>query len=953
MTSRLKLRTLGGLDLGGPAGSLLPGRRVDLALLTVVAGRSPSAVRREELQALFWGERTEEKARHSLRQVVFRLRHACGDAFEADATTVRIHNGDIDLDTVRFGSTVAAGRYAEAIAVCPGEFLPDCEDIGTDDFRHWLEVERERIRRLLAQCYERAVDAAESCAEFAAAADLSAAWSERFPLDERAALHLVRSLARASRLVEAEGVRHVFELRLRRELDVAPSPSWLTDTAALLATPEPPAPPPAGVHPESSPAATPHNDRRPAADVVVAVARPSPRRLTGRTRALVAIGTVLVVVFAGIRVATARPGRAPTLAVGEITSALPADSARGFATLLAIDLARVPQIDVITDRRLSEFAAARRGDSRESVARAAGAREILEGVLSRRADNTLRIDLRRTDLATGTARSAYTIEARDLTELADLVTEQIAAELGARAAIRRAEGTTTSILAYRFYEQGLRAFYEGDPLAARRLLDAALSEDSTFAMAAYYAAIVDGGDKSGPRMEQARRHAARSSERERLLIDVAWAQRMADPRAMAWAESLVTRYPGDADGQVLYARELAAHQQIVPALEHFRRVVAMDSSLAATAIHCRACDAVDRMMDIYAALDSGTAAERDARLWLRWQPRSPRAWSALAGALSRRGQFAAAHIAVDSSLKFATDGTPLWHAVHWFAADDYAAIDRVWRGLASAGMPGLRGDALWTGVISLRTQGRGAEAVRTALAYRVESDANGGRDKPNVGTLFLQGTALFDAGEAARAAAVFDSAAMFEGGRLARALPARRGASLAWAWTHSAGAYAALRDTAALRRIEDSVRVHGMLSSERYQRLHHYVRGLRLALAGRHTDAATAFTRAVWGAQDTHARIYLELGRSLIAAGRPADAVAPLMRGLKGPVSAAGLYATRTELEEQLAIAYDKSGQPDLALAQYRKVARAWRNADPRFDTRRNAVQARVDALSHVRPRTA
>jgi tetratricopeptide (TPR) repeat protein len=149
-----------------------------------------------------------------------------------------------------------------------------------------------------------------------------------------------------------------------------------------------------------------------------------------------------------------------------------------------------------------------------------------------------------------------------------------------------------------------------------------------------------------------------------------------------------------------------------------------------------------------------------------------------------------------------------------------------------------------------------------------------------------------------------------------------------------------------LGRLEDSVRVSGASATERYKRLHHYVRGLRLELAHRPEEAAAEFQQALWVRQSTHVRIYTGLARSLIEAGRPREAVAPLVEALKGPVSAAGLYATRTELQELLAMAYDRSNQPDSALTQYRLVSRAWRHADAQFDQRRAVVETRIAALS-------
>jgi len=97
------------------------------------------------------------------------------------------------------------------------------------------------------------------------------------------------------------------------------------------------------------------------------------------------------------------------------------------------------------------------------------------------------------------------------------------------------------------YEQGLRAFYESKVDAALRFFTAALAEDSTFAMAAFYKGLSIGHDSGNIYLGRALRHAQRTSERERLLITVNWGWRMADPRTLAWADTLVTRYPGEAD----------------------------------------------------------------------------------------------------------------------------------------------------------------------------------------------------------------------------------------------------------------------------------------------------------------------------------------------------------------------------------------------------------------------
>jgi DNA-binding SARP family transcriptional activator len=65
--AEFQLVTLGQLRLveAGDA-ERLPGRRKELVMLAFVARRAPRDVSREELAALLWGERADDRARHSL-----------------------------------------------------------------------------------------------------------------------------------------------------------------------------------------------------------------------------------------------------------------------------------------------------------------------------------------------------------------------------------------------------------------------------------------------------------------------------------------------------------------------------------------------------------------------------------------------------------------------------------------------------------------------------------------------------------------------------------------------------------------------------------------------------------------------------------------------------------------------------------------------------------------------
>ena len=936
----LHLRTLGALRLSAPDGGIVLRRRNDLAVLTILADRSPAAIRRDDVQALFWGERAEERARHSLRQVVLQLRRVCGAALEADAGSLRLAAGEIAYDAGEFSAAANQGRYREAVDLWVGDYLMGCEDVGAEGFRAWLDVERERLRRLLDVSYERAVIELETSGAMDEATTYARRWAEHFPRDERPHLRSIELLCATHRVADASSARGAFIRRMKSEMDEDASADWLAATERMVR--ETRDADVAGIRVRSAQIAA-----QGTGDASAAPARQQPatriESIAPRRRRLALVAaTALVVVGAtaalGARIAMARPGRPPTLAVGRIGVTPLSDSLDGFATLLAITLARIPGLDLISERRMSEVAAGARSSDLAMVARVAGAREIIDGVLTRRPDGTLRADLKRSDLASGKTRGAYTVEGRDLTQLADFLTEQIARDLKTLAPVARREGTTNSIVAYRMYEQGLRAWSVNDGFAARRLFAAALAEDSTFAMAALYRALV-GGDSADAYFARALRHAQGTNERERLLISVEWGRRTADPRVLAWADTLLTRYPSEPDAHLAYAQGLMLGDHRTDALPHFLRVVEMDSARARVAVHCRACEAVSGMIDIYRAIDSLGQADRWARTWLRWQPQSERAWSMYSSVLGESARYAEAHAAIDSANKYLRNDDPLSHTVWWFRNNEYDAVDRAWQYAERSDNPDRRFDGLWTHVIASRTQGRLRDALAAAREYTRYRRQTG---TSNAVDGLLEAVVLAEIGQPRVAAARYDSMARAQLGPS----PSKLGATRAWYWTHEAGAAATAGDTALLRRLEDSVRASGALATERYTRLHHYVRGLRLELEHKPADAVTEFRQALWVRQSTHVRIYAGLARALIAAGRPREAVAPLMDALRGPVSAAGLYATRTELQELLAYAYDKSDQRDSALTQYKLVSRAWRHADPQFDQRRAVVETRIAALT-------
>lgn len=686
---------------------------------------------------------------------------------------------------------------------------------------------------------------------------------------------------------------------------------------------------------------------------------PLPRRRGFAWSAVAACFVVLLGLVFGIRARAELGGRSVDrpiyLAVGEVETfggELEAGAGEVLPSMLSTNLARAEEVRVVSRARLYELLAG--DDARGSLARAAreaGADELLEGSLIRMADGLLRLDLRRIDLHTGELHAAYRVEGTDPFVLVDRATERLFAAFGlSQPATGIAAVSTHSLLAYRLYEEGLRAYAEGDNRTAQRLLTAALDEDSTFAMAAYYRA------QSSRRTDDAAfRHylhraaqlAYHATDRERLLIQAAWAQAMDDPAQSLYADSLVARFPTEPDGHLFLGKARLWSGDFVGAMPHLRRVVEMDSlSLHGKRVRCLACDAIADIVYAYILADSLPTAEREARRWTELQPGSARAWHALGSTLEYQSRLAEAQVARNRAAELRSDNPrdPLFPAVLALRAGDFERADWLLDELDAPGTSLVQQNVLWYRVLSLRDQGRVTEALPVAREYTQalqEADAAG---HAPLWAQVLEAHVLLVLGRHAEAAelwrrmsdVVYDSAS-----------PARSARHRAWTLTHAATALAAAGDTTPLPALADSIEAFGSQSAfGRDPRLHHFIGGLLFAARGDTVAAVEAYRNAIFSANNGYARINLELGRALLALGQPLDAAHVATAALRGPLDSGNLYVPRTELHELAGYAWEAAGRPDSALAHYRWVVNAWKDAEPSFAKRRREIERRLARLT-------
>lgn len=221
----------------------------NLALLVYLA-RSPKHARtREHLVGMFWGDKSETKARRSLNEALRELRRSAGNgAFQSDNTQVRIATDAVQIDTDTLEELAAAGDYAGATALVKGEFLEGFSVRGASDFDSWLATEREHWRRRSVDVLVRYAEQLLAAGDLAGALDV-ARRARLLDWRSEAALRVaMRALALAGDRAGALAMYEDFAAGLQRELAAEPDDEAraLADRIRRERAPRRPGPP--GVH---------------------------------------------------------------------------------------------------------------------------------------------------------------------------------------------------------------------------------------------------------------------------------------------------------------------------------------------------------------------------------------------------------------------------------------------------------------------------------------------------------------------------------------------------------------------------------------------------------------------------------------------------------------------------------------------------------------------------------
>jgi DNA-binding SARP family transcriptional activator/Flp pilus assembly protein TadD len=938
----LRLFTLGGLGLEGPDGPVAgpAARRRSLALLAVIAASGPRGITRERLIGIFWPESPEEQGRHVLAQSLYALRKGLGaEELLLDGAPLRLNPAVVTSDVEQFNAALESGDRAAAVAAYGGPFLEGFYLSGAPAFERWVDDERARLAARFQQALDGEAAAAESLGDMPRAAAL---WRRRIATDLLATQPLVRLV----RALEASGDRAAALRQIRTHVAIAeqegaPVSPEIAALERSLREPSPvPAPPvattPSGADTRLAAAASADQGADPGFS-----GNRAPRRR--RFASALVIGAIVALLGAAAFVAITSVGSPPPVAVGLVESHLRTDSAdlaRALPDLVTTQLTQVQGLSVVSRARLLEVMG---GDVQalgpgmlSRAARFAGAREIIEGAIYDEGSG-MRLDLRRVELSDGKVNGAVSVTGDNSAMLVERGVAALAASFGLAAPnVPLASVTSVQPVARRFYEEGLRAFYSDDRTTAARMFAAALGEDSTFAMAAYYLAISGGGataDSLAARWQRATVLAPRATDRERLVILTGRAFALDDARGLAFAETLAVRYPNDLDGKQALGEQRYARGDFAGAVTAFMDVVRADSAgRSGRGVRCRACDAMGSAIWVSLAADSLAAAERLTRELIRWNPRRPGSYGLLGTVLLRREDFRGAAEAFRQQNALAPGtASPRWvEIVTARRQGDLLALDSIAEQMVRApedltdmhnGLQ-LKSDVL-------REAGGLDSALRLARRFRRSADSSSGGGLTNPFNRLYEALALLELGRTDRrsaraAAALFDSMAAMPGYPELRMARHR-----VWMWTHQATALALAGDTSALPALERRIAEMARLSAYgRDWRMPYYVQGLLFEARRDWPRAADAYRRAIWSPAENH--IAPRLARVLLVSGRPNEAVGVLQPWLRGPLDAANQYARRTEAHQLLGDAFAQLGRQDSAAVHHAWAVRARQAASTR-----------------------
>jgi len=501
-----RLQTFGTLVLRAPEGGTpladhgQQGQR--LALLAVLAAGGEQGCSRDRLLLLVWPDASQQRARHSLEQLLYKMRKSMGESLFAGVNPLRLDPAVITSDVLDFRTRLGAGDFEAAVGHYQGPFLDGFYLGDSPEFEQWVTSERARLESECAAALERLAQAAENRAEHDAAVRWRRELCHLDPLSARHALNLMRALDHSGDHPSALGHAERYARLVQQELgtNVGPEIAALASEMRARAEAEPPnAPRPvasdSGIESHARIPTPPRAAGLPTPPVPVR--RPPSRRVPV---AIASVASVAILLLAATRLRQAPPEtlapatREVSIAVLPLTnlSGDPADAGLvdGMTEELIAVLGKSANLRVVASTSVRALVD-RRLDVRQ-IADSLRVSHVLEGGLQKIGPR-LRMQIRLVDPRDGSTRwsETYDREMGDVFEIQDDIARAVARELDLRLAGGVGPGSsasrhTTSAAAYEWYLRGMEGALMRNEAGRRRgiqYFQRAIAIDSTYAAA--------------------------------------------------------------------------------------------------------------------------------------------------------------------------------------------------------------------------------------------------------------------------------------------------------------------------------------------------------------------------------------------------------------------------------------------------------------------------------------
>ena len=187
---------------GSPVGRLSPSSAALLAYLSLQ--RKPVA--RDHLASLFWPRAETSKARHSLRQLLSRIRARLPGLIVASGEQAGVDRSMIEVDVHQFEREIRERRIQSALGLWRGHFMEGWTWPESWELEDWIERERTRLDRLLEAAVAEAAEGLLAANRSGDSSKLLSQAISALPNSEGLILLQARALAASGYRPEAESV---------------------------------------------------------------------------------------------------------------------------------------------------------------------------------------------------------------------------------------------------------------------------------------------------------------------------------------------------------------------------------------------------------------------------------------------------------------------------------------------------------------------------------------------------------------------------------------------------------------------------------------------------------------------------------------------------------------------------------------------------------------------------